>query len=38
MTKWLNGFQPLHGYKAASGDLQRASARVEVLKKALGIS
>lgn len=37
VTKWLNGFQPNHGWKAASGDLQRALARVSVLRKALGV-
>jgi hypothetical protein len=37
MCKWLNGFQPNHGFKAASGDLERAQSRVIVLKKALGI-
>lgn len=38
MTKWLNGFQPNHGWKAASGDLERAKSRVSVLSKALGVS
>lgn len=35
--KWLDGYQDDHGIIAAVGDLQRASARVEVLKKALGL-
>jgi hypothetical protein len=37
MNKWLNGFQDNHGIKAASGDLERSSAEVSVLKKALGL-
>lgn len=36
MCKWLNGFQPNHGFKAASGDLQRAKSRVVQLSKMLG--
>jgi hypothetical protein len=36
-TKWLNGFQDSHGIKAACGDLQRSSAEVSVLKRALGL-
>ncbi len=38
MTKWLCWFQPNHGQLATSGDLYRASVRVEVLKKILGVS
>jgi hypothetical protein len=38
MNLWLNGFQPQHGPQAASGDLERALARVAVLMKALGLS
>ncbi len=38
MDLWLNGFQPQHGPQAASGDLERALARVAVLMKALGLS
>lgn len=37
MTLWLDGFQPNHGPRAASGDLERATVRVAVLKKALGL-
>ncbi len=37
MCKWLNGFQPNHGPKAASGDLQRAQSRVVVLSKLLQV-
>jgi hypothetical protein len=37
MCHWLNGFQSNHGFKAASGDLERAQARVNVLRKALGV-
>lgn len=37
MCWWLNGFQPNHGFKAASGDLQRAKSRVAQLSKMLGI-
>src|ERR1700674_1116954 len=33
MCGWLNWFQPNHGPKAASGDLERATVRVAVLKK-----
>lgn len=36
MCWWLDGFQPLHGYKAASGDLERAKSRVAQLSKMLG--
>jgi len=38
MNLWLNGFQAQHGPQAASGDLERALARVAVLMKALGLS
>jgi|SRR5579859_833204 len=37
MCKWLNGFQPDHGFKAASGDLERAKSRVAQLSKMLGV-
>jgi len=37
MCKWLNGFQPNHGFKAAAGDLERAQSRVVQLSKMLGI-
>lgn len=37
MTKWLCWLQPNHGQKAASGDLERATSRVSVLSKALGV-
>jgi hypothetical protein len=37
MCWWLNLFQDNHGPQAASGDLLRATERVEVLKKALGL-
>lgn len=37
MCWWLNLFQKDHGPQAAAGDLQRATARVAVLKKSLGI-
>jgi hypothetical protein len=37
MNKWLDGFQPSHGYKAAVGDLTRAKSRVQVLSNLLGI-
>lgn len=37
MCKWLNGFQPNHGFKAASGDLERAKSRVAQLSKMLGV-
>lgn len=37
MCKWLNGFQPNHGFKAASGDLARAKSRVAQLSKMLGV-
>ena len=37
ICKWLDGFQPNHGIRAASGDLERALARASVLKKALGL-
>lgn len=36
MTKWLDWIQPFHGQKAASGDLERAQVRVNVLSKLLG--
>lgn len=35
MVKWLDWFQPNHGPKAASGDLERATALVSVLTKIL---
>lgn len=38
MSRWLCWFQPNHGQKAASGDLERATARVLTLKKVLGVS
>lgn len=38
MTWWLNMMQPNHGQLAASGDLERATARVSILSKLLGIS
>lgn len=38
MNGWLNWIQPNHGYLAASGDLERAMARVATLSKALNIS
>jgi len=34
---WLSWFQPNHGPLAASGDLERATARITILSKALGI-
>lgn len=37
MNAWLDCFQTNHGPLAASGDLQRAEARVECEKKALGL-
>ena len=37
MCWWLNLFQENHGFKAACGDLERATVRCEVLKKALGV-
>lgn len=37
MNWWLNGFQANHGPQAASGDLERALARVEVLRKILNV-
>jgi hypothetical protein len=37
MCWWLNLFQANHGPQAACGDLERATARVAVLKKALGL-
>lgn len=37
MNAWLNLIQPNHGQRAASGDLERATARVSVLSKALGV-
>lgn len=36
VVKWLDWFQPNHGQKAASGDLERAQVRVAVLTKLLG--
>lgn len=38
MNGWLGWFQDNHGPRAASGDLERATVRVEVLKKILGVS
>lgn len=38
MNTWLGWIQPFHGQKAASGDLERATARVSILSKALGVS
>lgn len=38
MCWWLNLFQPNHGVQAACGDLERATARVAVLKKFLGLT
>lgn len=37
MNKWLTGFQANHGPQAASGDLERASVRVSILTKTLGV-
>lgn len=37
VTDWLGWFQPNHGQRAAAGDLQRATMRVLMLKKALGV-
>ena len=37
MIAWLNGIQPNHGPRAASGDLERAQSRVAVLSKLLGV-
>ena len=37
MCRWLDWFQPNHGPKAASGDLERATARVAVLNRLLGV-
>lgn len=37
MNTWLDGFQSNHGWLAASGDLERATAEVSVLRKALGV-
>lgn len=38
MTKWLSWFQPNHGPLATTGDYYRASVRVVILKKILGVS
>ena len=35
MNFWLSGFQSNHGVQAASGDLERASVRVAILKRVL---
>jgi hypothetical protein len=35
---WLSWFQPNHGPQAASGDLERATARIAILSKALGVN
>lgn len=37
MTWWLCLIQPNHGQLAASGDLERATARVSILTKLLGV-
>lgn len=37
MSDWLGWFQANHGQKAACGDLERATVRVVMLKKFLGI-
>ncbi len=37
MNAWLGLIQPNHGPLAASGDLERATARVSILSKALGV-
>jgi hypothetical protein len=37
VCEWLDGFQPNHGFKAASGDLERAKSRVAQLSKMLGV-
>jgi hypothetical protein len=37
MNAWLNGFQSKHGPQAASGDLERASVMVSLLRKLLGV-
>lgn len=37
MILWLDGIQPNHGPRAASGDLERAQSRVAVLSKILGV-
>lgn len=37
MMAWLNWFQPNHGPLATTGDYYRASVRVAILKKILGI-
>ena len=34
---WLSWFQANHGPLAASGDLERATARIAILSKALGV-
>lgn len=36
-TTWLDWWQENHGPRAASGDLQRATVRVLMLRKALGL-
>lgn len=38
LTWWLNLIQPLHGLKAASGDLERASAETARMQKLLGLT
>jgi hypothetical protein len=38
MNAWLGWLEPCHGQKAASGDLERAMARVAVLSRFLGVS
>lgn len=37
MNRWLNGFQAYHGPQAASGDLERASVMVSLLRKLLHV-
>lgn len=37
MITWLDWWQENHGPRAASGDLQRATVRVLMLRKALGL-
>lgn len=37
MMRWLNWWQPNHGPLATTGDYYRASVRVAVLKKILGL-
>jgi len=37
MNGWLCWIQPDHGFKAATGDRERAKARVAILSAALGV-